>query len=166
MALTIDEMYGDIVNGASSFLQFNKLRALEVDVRIFCGPPLESGQRKGLNSYVPPSDIPWTVHDIPCIGSMAPKTIVHMAINTDFPTVDEQALRSLMKNIRQQKAERLHGLEAVVIRQYGGDSAKEVFGIPGLVVCVDGNEGVNKPRQMMPMWKRDFETRVGGIAFT
>lgn len=165
LSLTIDELPGDVINGASSFLSFVKLASLEVDVRVFCGPPIESGQRKGTQALVPEGELPWTVHDIPCIGSMVPSSIVHMTINTDYPRTDEQALRSLLKNVRQQKAERLPRFQAVVVRQYEGDSGKDIFGIPGLVLCVDGNEVNMQPRAMLPTWKRDFATRVGGIAF-
>lgn len=164
LAITIDELYGDIVNGASSFLSFGKLQLLEVDVRIFCGPPIESNQRKGLNNYVPPGETPWTVHDIPCIGSMAPVSIRNLIINTDYPSSDKQALRSLLKNVQQQKAERLENLQAVTIRQFDGDSAKSTFAIPGLVICVDGNQEEYWPRDQLPLWKRDFHWRVGGVA--
>jgi hypothetical protein len=163
LALTIDELYGDIINGASTFLAFTNLKSLEVDVLVFCGPPIESGQRKGIEAYIPPGDIPWTEHDIPCIGSMIPNRVMHLEINTDYPRDDEQALRSLLKNIKQQKEERLHHLEHVIIRQSAGDSAKEVFGVPGLVTITNGRiEGVTS-RSMLPSWKRKFAERVGGI---
>lgn len=164
LAITIDELYGEIINGASSFLAFPKLSLLEVDVRIFCGPPIESNQRLGLDSYVPPGETPWTVHDIPCIGSMAPASITHLIINTDYPSSEEHALRSLLKNVQQQKEERLHSLQAVTIRQFDGDSAKMTFAIPGLVLVVDGNEEGYRPRDELPLWKRDFFQRVGGVA--
>ncbi|KAF2275253.1 uncharacterized protein EI97DRAFT_379811 [Westerdykella ornata] len=166
MAITIDEMYGDIINGASSFLAFNNLRTLEVDVQIFCGPPLESGQRRGLAAMVPDGETPWTEHDIPCIASMLPPSIEHMVINTDFPQSEAQALRSLLKNIPQQQAERLPQLQTVIIRQFNDTSGEEVFGIPGHVHVVDGNAELKLQRSMLPLWKRNFSTRVGGIAYT
>jgi hypothetical protein len=162
LAVTVDILHGAIINGASSFIAFTNLETLEVDVLVFCGPPIESGQRKGQDAYVPPGDIPWTEHDIPCIGSMVPACVSRLEINTDFPTTDKQALRSLLKNIEQQKEERLHNLQEVIVRQYAGDSAKGTFGVPGLVLIVDGrSEGV-QDRSMLPTWKRKFAETVGG----
>lgn len=164
LALTIDLLYGEIINGASSFLAFTKLKSLEVDVLVFCGPPIESGQRRGSDAYVPPGDIPWTEHDIPCIGSMLPTCVVDLGINTDYPQSNEQALRSLLKNIRQQKQERLHSLQEINVRQFDGNSAEEVFGIPDIMFFTNGRlEGISS-RSMLPAWKRKFAERVGGIA--
>lgn len=41
LALTVDEIDGDIVNGLSSFHGFPALKELEVDLGVFFGPPLE-----------------------------------------------------------------------------------------------------------------------------
>jgi hypothetical protein len=164
LSLTVDYLTGDIVNGASTFLGFPNLANLEVDVLVFCGPPIESGQRRGLSAVVPPGEIPWVENDIPCIGSMAPGSIVSLTINMDFPHRDAQALHALLKNIKQQKSERLPQLQPVVLRQHNGDSAKLVFGIEGVMEVVNGDENEALPRYMMPVWKREFAKRVGGIA--
>jgi hypothetical protein len=83
VAITIDELMGDIINGASSFLALPNIKKLEVDVQVFCGPPVESGQRRGPDARVPDGERPWTSEDIPCIGSMMPTGIREVQINTD-----------------------------------------------------------------------------------
>jgi hypothetical protein len=126
VAITLDEVYGDIINGASSFHLLPRLEKLEVDVKVFCGPPLESGQRLGQDAFVPRGEVPWTQNDIPCIGSMLPDSIVEADINITDPIADTEALRALLKNLKEQRAERLFKLERVVVRQYGNDSMMEM----------------------------------------
>ncbi|KAF2742552.1 hypothetical protein M011DRAFT_412394 [Sporormia fimetaria CBS 119925] len=166
LCLTVDDLSGEIINGGSSLLGFPKLKRIETDVLIFCGPPIESGQRRGPDPYVPPGDIPWTEHDIPCLGSMLPPSIVEVILNTEFPKADTVALRSLVKNFKQHKEERLFDLKDVCIRQYAGVSAGGLYGIHGLVRVVDGSENGRLRRPMLPLWKRDFAKRVGGIAYS
>jgi hypothetical protein len=162
-ALTIDELYGEVINGASSFLSFSNLKRLEVDVRIFCGPPIESGQQRGMNAVVPEGERAWTVEDIPCIGSMLPTSIVQVEINTDFPEPDDMALEALLKNIKEQRADRLRSLETVVIRQYDAKSARDMVERAGITLVIYDELGEDRPRSMMPSWKREFAERVGGI---
>jgi hypothetical protein len=163
LAITIDELYGDIINGASTFLSFPNLRYLEVDVKIFCGPPIESGQERGMNARIPDGETPWSDNDIPCIGSMVPDGIEEVQINTDYPEPDEHALVALLKNARQQRAERLAKLDKVIIRQYRGEGARKLVEAAGITLAVFGVEGDGMTRAMMPTWKRQFEDRVGGI---
>ncbi|KAF2653152.1 hypothetical protein K491DRAFT_603413 [Lophiostoma macrostomum CBS 122681] len=162
-ALTIDDLYGDVINGASSVLSFSNLKRLEVDVRVFCGPPIESGQKRGMNAFVPQGDRAWTVEDIPCIGSMLPPSIVAVEINTDFPNPDHVALEALLKNVKEQRAERLKSLETVVIRQYDAESARDMVERAGITLAIYDELGEDRPRSMMPSWKREFARRVGGI---
>ncbi|KAF2009607.1 hypothetical protein BU24DRAFT_357775 [Aaosphaeria arxii CBS 175.79] len=164
LAITIDDLFGEIENGASSFLSLPHLVYLEVDVLIFCGPPVESGQRRGMAGSPPTGQKPWAPIDIPCIGSMLPDNVVEVQINTDFPEPDESALRALLKNIRTQRQERLKKLETVVIRQQDANSGQVLADESGVVLDVFDVEGA--PRSMMPNWKRQFEQRVGGIHFT
>lgn len=63
LAITVDELHGEVINGLSSFMRFERLEKLEVDVIPFCGPPLESGQRLGRNAFIPEGANPWV-----CIG--------------------------------------------------------------------------------------------------
>ncbi|KAJ4299783.1 hypothetical protein N0V90_005029 [Kalmusia sp. IMI 367209] len=161
LAITIDELSGDIINGVSSLLSFRRLQRLEVDVQVFCGPPVESGQRLGLDSILPEGEQPWEHGDIPCIGSMLPDTIVEVQINTDFPVPDEQALNSLLKNLRSQRLERLHLMERCVIRQYQAESARVYAERAGATLeTFDLDIADPRLRKMMPTWKRDFEERV------
>ncbi|KAJ4352014.1 uncharacterized protein N0V89_007360 [Didymosphaeria variabile] len=164
LGITIDELYGDIVNGVSSLLSFHNLQYLEVDVHIFRGPPLESGQQQGHNAMVPEGDTPWNEDDIPCIGSMMPDNIVEAQINTDFPEPDEKALNSLLKNLRSQRKERLHKLERCIIRQYTAESARVFAERAGATLeTFDFEVDDPRARTMMPSWKREFDERVSKL---
>ncbi|KAF9732403.1 hypothetical protein PMIN06_007448 [Paraphaeosphaeria minitans] len=164
LAITIDEIYGEIINGVSSLHSFPNLEFLEVDVSIFRGPPVESGQTQGTYAMVPESEEPWDEDDIPCIGSMMPGNVVEVHINTDFPLPDEKALNGLLKNLRSQRQERLFKLERCIIRQYTAESA---------LICAEGAGATletfdlavenPRPRNMMPSWKREFDERVSGL---
>jgi hypothetical protein len=161
LALTIDELYGAVINGASSFLSLARLKLLEVDDFIFCGPPVESGQRLGEDAFVPDGARPWTKDDIPCIGSMLPSSIVEVHINTGSPSPDMEALQALVKNLKEQRKERLHSLERVIVRQYGGSSARVLVESHGATLePFDDEVPEMRLRSSMPNWKRDFEARV------
>jgi hypothetical protein len=167
LALTLDELHGEVINGLSSFMRFPKLEKLEVDVLLFCGPPLESGQRLGRNAYIPPNAPEWTHIDIPCMGDMLPGSIRELQVNTDYPFPSKQALASLFKNIIMRKQDKLLQLERTVIRQYKANSARPMAFSQGAIFEVF-DENVRDPalRSMMPEWKREFDSVVGGIVVT
>jgi hypothetical protein len=167
LAITIDELHGEVINGLSSFMRFSKLQKLEVDVEVFCGPPLESGQWLGRNAYIPPNSTAWTHLDIPCMGDMLPASIRELQVNTDYPEPSKQALKSLFKNIITRKQDKLIRLEKTIIRQYRLNTASAMALEHGAVLEVysDGF-GNPAPRSMMPEWKRQFDARVGGIVMT
>lgn len=166
LAVTIDELYGDIINGVSSLLSFPNLEYLEVDVTVFRGPPVESGQQLGQNSSIPEGATAWTEDDIPCIGSMLPDSIREAQINTDFPDPDEKALGSLIKNLRSQRLERLHRLERCIIRQYNAESAR-IFAERAGATLETFDLSVENPRalNMMPTWKREFDERISTLRY-
>lgn len=164
LAITVENLFGDIINGASSFFSFPKLVKLECDILIFRGPAVESGQRRGMDPYVHPGETPWNEDDIPCIGSMLPTSIEEVQLNTDFPKPDEHSLNALLKNCREQRAARLTRLEKFIIRQFKDDTAKpmaERAGVDFEVYDHPGQEPVI--RSLMPEWKREFDERVGGV---
>jgi len=164
LALTIDELHGEIVNGLSSFMRFEKLQVLEVDVEAFCGPPVESGQRLGRDGFLPDGAKPWTHMDIPCMGDMLPASIRELHVNTNFPRPSVQTLLSLFKNIVDRRRDRLVNLDTTIIRQFRGDSAQEIAINYGVVLEVFEKDIQNpRPRSMMPLWKRRFHDTVGGI---
>ena len=166
LAITIDELYGDVINGVSSLLAFPNLEYLEVDVTVFRGPPVESGQRLGQFGTMPEGATAWTENDIPCVGSMLPDSIREAQINTDFPNPDEKALGSLVKNLRSQRAERLHRLERCIIRQYNAESAR-VYAERAGATLETFDLSVQNPRalNMMPSWKREFDESVSKLRF-
>lgn len=152
------------MNGLSSFHSFPKLRKLEVDVIPFCGPPLESGQRLGREAYVPEGAEAWTHSDIPCLGDMLPDSIREVHLNTDFPLPSEQPLKSLVKNIVDRRKDKLRHLELCVIRQYRNDTALAIANRHEVTLEVFDMDAMEpRARAMMPLWKREFDQRVGGI---
>ncbi|KAF2117438.1 hypothetical protein BDV96DRAFT_572102 [Lophiotrema nucula] len=162
-SLTVDELFGEIENGASTFLSFKRLLDLEVDVLIFRGPPLESGQRRGEVAIGPaPGQRDWAEVDIPCVGSMLPPSIHRVTINSDFPDPDKQALEALLKNLKQQRAERLTSLEFILVRD--AEDARPFCERAGAELEVFDAGSIGKT--MRPAWKRAFAQRVGGIEFT
>jgi hypothetical protein len=166
-ALTIDELFGDVENGVSHLRSFPKLKYFESDVRIFCGPPVESGQRLGQQAIMQEGERAWTKEDIPCIGEMLPESIVGVHINNDRPEPDETALRVLLKNVAEHRATRLRKLGEVVVRQYEGETPPSFLEKSGLRFEVfDQGASQPRPRHMMPLWKRQFEAIVSGIEFT
>ena len=166
LAITVDELHGDICNGVSSFHSFPNLEILEVDVRIFRGPPVESGQERGMRARVPEGEKPWTEEDIPCLGSMLPDSILEVQVNTDFEQPDEVALNLILKNAREERQTRLKRLDKLVIRQYNGDGARTLVEAAGVTLDVFNLEATRRrSRSMMPVWKRGFEKRVGELEF-
>lgn len=167
LALTIDELHGEIINGLSSFMRFTKLQVLEVDVRPFCGPPLESGQQLGRNASMPTGASPWTHADIPCLGDMLPQSIKELHVNTDFPEPSEQALIALFKNIKARRQTKLTQLKKQIIRQYRSCTARGIADDHNITLEVfDADTEDPRPRSMMPQWKRQFDRYVGGIVMT
>ncbi|KAJ4984413.1 hypothetical protein SVAN01_10120 [Stagonosporopsis vannaccii] len=164
LAITVDELHGEIINGLSSFHRFPNLLKLEVDVIPFCGPPLESGQRLGRDAFVPSGALAWTHSDIPCLGDMLPDSIREVHLNTDFPLPSEQALKSLVKNIVDRRKDKLRFLERCVIRQYQSDTAQDIANRHEVILEVfDMDVTDPRARAMMPLWKREFDQKVGGI---
>ncbi|KAF2257899.1 hypothetical protein CC78DRAFT_166694 [Lojkania enalia] len=161
LAITIDDLYGEIENGASSFLNFPNLEYLEVDVQIFCGPPVESGQRQGMSRILPEGARQWTFTDIPCIGSMLPTSILAVELNTEYPHPDPIALHCLLKDIMPQRRRRLTRLSRVLMRQWQSDSIRLLCEQHEVLLEAFTTQGV--PRSFMPRWKREFDQRVGGV---
>ncbi|KAI8938206.1 hypothetical protein NX059_005867 [Plenodomus lindquistii] len=167
LALTIDELHGEIVNGLCSFMRFPKLEVLEVDLEAFCGPPVESGQRLGREAFTPSGATPWTYMDIPCMGEMLPASIRELHVNCNFPRPSVQALLSLFKNIVDRRKDKLKKLEKTVIRQYCGNSALQIANNHNVTLEVFDMDVENpRPRSMMPQWKRSFDNTVGGIVMS
>lgn len=161
LALTLDSLYGAVINGASSFRALHRLEKLEADLRIFCGPPVESGQRLGEDAHVPEGENVWTTDDIPCIGSMLPENIREVQINTDHERPDRDALIALTKNLAEQRGDRLHQLEKVVIREYGGNSMQDIADKAGATLELLSDEAF-RPNEAVEVaeWKRMFNERT------
>jgi hypothetical protein len=164
LAITIDELHGEVVNGLSSFLRFRNLEKLEVDVECFCGPPLESGQRLGREATIPMGADKWQHIDIPCMGDMLPSSMKELHVNTDFPEPSKDALWALFKNIVDSRRDKLSVLGTAIIRQYRASSAQDIARAHDVSFEVfDEDVPDPRPRSLMPRWKREFDSLVGGI---
>lgn len=167
LAITIDELHGEVVNGLSSFMRFPNLKKLEVDVESFCGPPLESGQRLGRDPRIPDNANAWTHIDIPCMGDMLPTSIQELHVNTNFPQPSRVALHALFKNIVDRRKDKLLCLDKAVTRQYRSGTAQQIADDHAVILEIfDENVPNPRPRSMMPQWKREFDAKVGGIVMT
>ncbi|KAF1943870.1 hypothetical protein EJ02DRAFT_118083 [Clathrospora elynae] len=167
IAITIDDLHGEIVNGLSSFLRFQSLEKLEVDVECFCGPPVESGQRLGGDPRIPAGAEAWRHIDIPCMGDMLPPSMRELHCNTNFPAPSKDALKALFKNIVDRRKDQLRNLHTAIIRQYRSSTAQEIARNYQVILEVF-DEGIAepRPRSMMPLWKREFDSKVGGIVMS
>lgn len=98
------------------------------------------------------------------MGDMLPPSIQELQVNTDFPAPSEQALRALFKNIDIRRSDKLTLLKRTVIRQYKSSTAQKLADQHGLILEVfDENVPEPRARSLMPQWKRNFDTLVGGI---
>ncbi|KAF2202682.1 hypothetical protein GQ43DRAFT_391657 [Delitschia confertaspora ATCC 74209] len=171
LAITVDLLRVNIINGASSFHSFPQLQHLEIGMQVFYGPPVESGQERGINLENSDGTL-WTENDIPCLGSMLPDLIRTCDLNTDFDSLHTKALDSLLKNIKEERTQRLKELECVTVRQWLHGTAQpqtqraevnlEIYRPPRLP---ENEEGTILQHSMMPAWKRKFSERVGGLMF-
>jgi hypothetical protein len=97
---------------------------------------------------------------------MLPDSILEVQVNTNFEQPDEVALILILKNAREERQTRLKRLDKLVVRQYNGDGARTLVEAAGVTLNVFNLEATRtRPRSMMPMWKRGFEKRVGGLEF-
>jgi hypothetical protein len=171
LAITLDDkIYGDIINSPSSFRAFPKLRNLEVDLAIFEGPPLGSGQEQGIAAKgLLKGEEPWTVEQSLCLGDMLPENIVDVQINavsSNFEAKDEPlALEPLLRGFPEQRESRLKSLVRLMIRQYRSDSARGLAKRAGAKLSVFDHINSNHVRrEMMPAWKRNFVRRVDELS--
>jgi hypothetical protein len=89
-----------------------------------------------------------------------------LQVNTNFPQPSEESLRALFKNIVVRRKDKLLNLRTAIIRQYGSMSAGAIAASHDVVFEVFGYDDEHPlPRSMMPLWKREFNSRVGGIVF-
>jgi hypothetical protein len=165
LALTIDELHGEVVNGVSCFFSFPKLEILEVDAAVFRGPPVESGQKLGSEPHLEEGESAWTEEDIPCIGDMLPDGIREVHINIDYPDPDESVTRILLKNVKEHRTTNLGSLAKFTVRQYSGDGARPLTDDAEVILeAFEKGRARKLPRSMMPVWKRVFEEQVSGFS--
>ena len=169
LALTVDDWELDIIQGASSFLSFPNLVSLEIDALILRGPPIESGQRRHEdNDPSAAGERPWTEYDIPCIGTMLPPSIIEVHLNLCSPEVSIPTLKAILKNVHEERANRLKKLNNFLIREFNDERMKKLTEEAGVAFTAYRFNGDDSPfwRTLMPKWKREFEVRVGGIQFS
>ncbi|KAF2118413.1 hypothetical protein BDV96DRAFT_516703 [Lophiotrema nucula] len=178
LAITSSQAHiGGIENGAETFEVFEKLERLEIDVRIFMGPPKSSGQKRGFAGFSPEGTTLWQEADLPNLANILPPSIKSLDMNTDFPKdgdmndKDAVALNALLKGFREQRQKILPNLERVVVRQMGAESAKRLADEAGCdfeIYRADNTGGriLGRSRgSFRAKWIRDFDERVGGVSY-
>ncbi|OTA52582.1 hypothetical protein K449DRAFT_440608 [Hypoxylon sp. EC38] len=81
--ITLKGHRGEIITGVTSMKEFTKLSSLTIETRVFCGPPIESGERKG-SEYTHPTEgfIPWTIESVPHLVPMLPSSLEYLDVIT------------------------------------------------------------------------------------
>jgi hypothetical protein len=170
LAISLQDMYGDIINGVSSFRSFLKLRNLEIDLGIFDGPPLGHGHEWGMAAESLPEGVePWTVEQLPCLGDMLPDNILDVQINAIFAEKEVKQgpliLETLLKQFPERRELRLKDMARLTIRQYDSDSARSLAKRAGAKLSVFHHiNSSHMRRDMMPAWKREFVRRVDELS--
>jgi hypothetical protein len=158
-----------IENGVSSFNGFKKLQLLEIDQQIFMGPPVKSGQVRGLEGFTPEYAKPWEENELPCLATMLPQSLRFLHINIAYPDDDDvskpeaAALNALMKRYGDTAFQHLPGLETTV-RQYRAETARMLAIREG---CQFENwlDEYMGAQMLMPLWMREFAEHAGPVEF-
>ncbi|KAI0138666.1 hypothetical protein F4776DRAFT_619387 [Hypoxylon sp. NC0597] len=79
--ITLNSLANEIITGVTSMKEFTNLAVLKIAARVFCGPSIESGERKG-SEYAHPTEgfIPWTIDSIPPLVQMLPSSLEDLTL--------------------------------------------------------------------------------------
>ena len=97
LTIKLDHLYGEVETGVISLKQFPVLERLKIDVRAFCAPSPDSGEKFGLEGTK--SKI-WTADCIPPLQNILPSSVKYVSLYSGGTetTLDLPALRALFKN--------------------------------------------------------------------
>ncbi|KAF2872308.1 hypothetical protein BDV95DRAFT_542282 [Massariosphaeria phaeospora] len=141
-------------NGIHSFHSFPRLKKLEFNVGVLSGPPVGSGQKRGMRGESPEGEEEWQEQELPCLATMLPSSLEELAVDFTF-TMDEVALRALLENFPQERAARLPNLRKAVFRQWHVDTARSLIEGAGCELKAFD--------EFEHQWLREFEDAVGSI---
>ena len=79
LAITIEGHIGSIVTGVTSLHQFTKLEHLQLDMRVFLGPSIESDER--ISHLHKPEQIKWKLEHVPPLTRTLPRTTQTLILN-------------------------------------------------------------------------------------
>ena len=183
LAVTLNNRTGHIESGVTSFHNFKKLKRLEIDLQILCGPPADSRRRLGYYGRVLAGVEKWGLDDLSCLATLLPTSLEAFIVYIERSEHDERALEVLLKGFREERARRLPDLEKLLFRQWYDDSSWSPL--------ADKDRGNDKIRSLVqdagceleaylpqhqishhrdrkerfPLWIREFEDKVGGVVY-
>ncbi|KAI1410557.1 hypothetical protein F5Y13DRAFT_167404 [Hypoxylon sp. FL1857] len=107
-----------IVTGVTSMTEFTKLKSLRIPAGLFCGPSVESGERRG-KDYTPPREgfMPWTIEYIPPLAPMLPPSLeaLTIVISIEAHTDTAEVIKKLFVNFAADRQRRLPNLKSIDI---------------------------------------------------
>ncbi|KAH8204492.1 hypothetical protein TruAng_001408 [Truncatella angustata] len=171
LAVTVDQLFGRIINGVTSMKEFECLESVELEIGIFAGPSLQSGERRGTNSCSPSEGYePWVEKDVPKLVQILPSSLKSLWL-FDNRTIwtDNSVPLSLIKDFSAGRDWLLSDLEHLSYRQLLGrdlsfpdpeasaiESVKKQAELNGFAFIAGAG--------LQPFWRRAFGERHGILA--
>ncbi|KAK6087234.1 hypothetical protein SCUP234_01865 [Seiridium cupressi] len=170
LAITIDEVYGDIINGVTSLREFTCLERVELELAIFAGPSLESGERKGMEENPPATGYKlWETRDVPKLVEMLPASLRSLRLFNNCIDRDEyiDVALALLKDFSAGRDWLLSNLEEISYRQRLV-SGPEPVELEGLHTVKKHAEAIGAEYlagdYIQPVWKKAFGNKHGVLA--
>nr|POE89760.1 protein rer1 [Quercus suber] len=149
LAVTIDEMYGDVLSGVVSMKDFVTLETAELDVRIFDGP---YGPAEQSTKYDVPK--PWGREDAADLTRILPPSLKNLTL---YAIDAYEKLEHIFNFSPATEMQLLPALERVSLVQLDdGPLPKQVVD-SGAVICE-----FNPDIPAEPVWRASFRERFGG----
>ncbi|KAK3679393.1 hypothetical protein LTR78_000954 [Recurvomyces mirabilis] len=163
LAITIDLLFGMIENGVTSLKEFKRLNTVELDVRVFAGPSVASGNRQGMEGEF----TAWEPSSVPNLLDILPPTIctINLFVSDDEGEVDEKQCATVLgKFLGELSNDFGHPVNCVVRSNRKGDELQEIRDLVSsraLARSLRWNERVEQKDK--PMWQEQFIERYGEI---
>ena len=152
-----------IENGVTSLKEFKRLETVELDVRVFAGPSVASGNRQGITSIF----TGWEPSSVPSLIDMLPPTIrkVNLFVSDNEGEVDEtQGATILSKLLEGEGKDYGHPMNLVVRSNRKDDELQEIRDIvDSCVLDRDSRWAKRFAQEQTPMWQELFTARCGEI---
>lgn len=174
LAVTIDCLFGDVEIGVASMKEFQALENLELDVRVFCAPSADFGDRRGIAGFGRKG---WTLKSVPCLADILPPSLKRASLFTgscDDGERDEDilGLKSLFLHFADKQCSMLPGLRSLTVRSANGELQWQDLTEPRLdpkgtlspaAIRELGLGGAASEAGRQPTWKEEFHRRFGPL---